>query len=186
MNTRRPESRGATPRLSEAKSRDPFCGRQKRGPSATLGATALCRRVFLASAAAVTIMPFAVHATPEALAAAIKEVTGDAPLREGKVTLDVPPLVENGNAVPLTVSVESPMTAGDHVKAIHVFNEKNPQPHVFNAWLSPANGRAVVATRIKLADTQKVVAVAETSKGEFWTVHADVIVTIAACIEGVT
>ena len=82
------------------------------------------------------------HATPEALAAAIKEVTGGAPLREGKVTLDIPPLVENGNAVPLTVKVDSPMTADDHVKAIHIFNEKNPQPHVFNAWLSPANGQA--------------------------------------------
>jgi sulfur-oxidizing protein SoxY len=144
------------------------------------------RRAFLAGTAAVTLVPLAASATPETLAAAIKEVTGDAPLREGKVKLDVPPLVENGNTVPLTVSVDSPMTTGDHVKAIHVFNEKNPQPHVFNAWLSPANGRAVVATRIKLADAQKVVAIAETSKGEFWTAHAEVIVTIAACIEDIT
>jgi len=126
------------------------------------------------------------QATPATMAAAIREAIGEAVVREGKVKLDLPPVVENGNAVPMTVTVESPMTAADHVKAIHVFNEKNPQPHVFNAWLSPANGRAVVATRIKLADTQKVVAVAETSKGEFWTVHADVIVTVAACIEGVT
>jgi len=88
--------------------------------------------------------------------------------------------------VPLTVSVDSPMSEQDHVKAIHIFNEKNPQPHVFNAWLSPANGQARVATRIKLADSQKVVAVAETSKGEFWSVHTDVIVTIAACIEDAT
>jgi sulfur-oxidizing protein SoxY len=148
------------------------------------------RRAFLAGAVAVTatvvIVPFGAHATPEALAAAIKEVIGDAPLREGKVTLDVPPLVENGNTVPLTVSVASPMTAVDHVKTIHVFNEKNPQPHVFSASLSPANGRAVIATRIKLADAQKVVAIAETSKGEFWTAHAEVIVTIAACIEDIT
>jgi sulfur-oxidizing protein SoxY len=144
----------------------------------------MLRRSFLAGA--VTVLPFAAQATPEALAAAIREVTGGAPLREGKVTLDVPPLVENGNTVPLTVSVASPMTTDDHVRAIHVFNEKNPQPHVFNAWLSPANGRARIATRIKLADAQKVVAVAETSKGEFWTAHADVIVTIAACIEDIT
>ena len=143
------------------------------------------RRTFL-TGVAVALLPFAARATPEALAAAIKEVTGDAPLREGKVTLDVPPLVENGNTVPLTVSVESPMTSDDYVKAIHVFNEKNPQPHIFNAWLSPTNGRAVVATRIKLADAQKVVAIAETSKGEFWAAHADVIVTIAACIEDIT
>jgi len=144
------------------------------------------RRTFLASAAVVALVPFAARATPAVLAAAVKEVTGDAPLREGKVTLDIPPLVENGNTVPLTVKVDSPMTADDHVKAIHVFNEKNPQPHVFNAWLSPANGRATIATRIKLADTQKVVAVAETSKGEFWTAHVDVIVTIAACLEEAT
>ena len=143
------------------------------------------RRTFL-TGVAVALLPFAARATPEALAAAIKEVTGDAPLREGKVTLDVPPLVENGNTVPLTVSVESPMTSDDYVKAIHVFNEKNPQPHVFNAWLSPTNGRAVVATRIKLADAQKVVAIAETSKGEFWTAQAEVIVTIAACVEDIT
>ena len=143
------------------------------------------RRTFL-TGVAVALLPFAARATPEALAAAIKEVTGDAPLREGKVTLDVPPLVENGNTVPLTVSVESPMTSDYYVKAIHVFNEKNPQPHVFHASLSPVNGRAVIATRIKLADAQKVVAVAETSKGEFWTAQAEVIVTIAACIEDIT
>ena len=144
----------------------------------------MLRRSFLAGA--VVVVPCAAHATPDALAAVIKEVTGGAPLQDGKVTLDIPPLVENGNAVPLTVKVDSPMTTDDHVKAIHVFNEKNPQPHVFNARLSPANGQARIATRIKLADSQKVVAIAETSKGEFWSAHADVIVTIAACIEDVT
>ena len=108
------------------------------------------------------------RATPEAMAAAIKKVVGDNAIREGRVTLDMPPLIENGNTVPLTVSVESPMTEADHVKAIHVFNEKNPQPHVFDAWLAPRNGKAMIGTRIKLGDTQKIVAIAETSKGEFW------------------
>jgi sulfur-oxidizing protein SoxY len=149
------------------------------------------RRAFLAGFAvvagsAVVAMPFAAEATPEAMAAAIKEVTGGAVLQSGKVKLDIPPLVENGNTVPLTVTVDSPMTLLDHVKAIHVFNEKNPQPHVLNAWLGPRNGKAVVGTRIKLADTQKIVAIAETSKGEFWSASADVIVTIAACIEDIT
>ncbi len=144
------------------------------------------RRHFIAGAALVTVVPFtAAHATPEMLAAAIKEVVGDAQIRPGRVKLDIPPLIENGNAVPLTVSVESPMTEADHVKAIHVFNEKNPQPYVFNAWLGPRNGKAVVGTRIKLADTQKVVAIAETGGGEFWSASADVIVTIAACVEDV-
>ena len=143
------------------------------------------RRVFIASLA-VAVLPIAAEATPETMAAAIKQVTGDAAVRPGKVTLDIPPLVENGNTVPLTVSVESPMTEADFVKAIHVFNEKNPQPHVFDAKLGPMNGKAEIATRIKLADAQKVVAVAETSGGEYFTASADVIVTIAACVEDIT
>src|ERR1051326_6962004 len=143
------------------------------------------RRAFIAGFA-VTVLPVAAAAAPETMAAAIKQVTGDAALRPGRVTLDIPPLVENGNTVPLTVSVESPMPEADFIKAIHVFNEKTPQPHVFDARLSPNNGKAVVSTRIKLADAQKVVAIAETSKGEFFSASADVIVTIAACIEDIT
>jgi sulfur-oxidizing protein SoxY len=156
----------------------------KRTPVMTAG---LDRRRFLAGVAIVTVLPFApARATPDAMAASIKQVVGDVAIREGRVTLDLPPLVENGNAVPLTVSVESPMTEADHVKAIHVFNEKNPQPHVFDARLGPRNGKAVIATRIKLADSQKIVAIAETSSGEFFSASVDVIVTLAACIEDVT
>ena len=80
----------------------------------------------------------------------------------------MPPLVENGNTVPMTVSVDSPMTAGDYVKSIHVFNEKNPQPNVGNFYLGPRAGRAQVSTRIRLADTQKVMAIAQMSDGSFW------------------
>ena len=123
------------------------------------------------------------RATPATMLAAIKKVVGEAPLRKGKVTIDVPPLVENGNTVPLTVAVESPMTATDYVKAIHVFNEKNPQPNVIGAHLGPRAGKARLSTRIKLADAQKIVAVAELSDGSFWSADADVIVTIAACVE---
>jgi len=144
------------------------------------------RRAFVAGSLLVTVLPFvSAEATPDAMTAAIKDVVGEAQIRPGRVTLDIPPLVENGNAVPVTIRVENPMTEADHVRAIHVFNEKNPQPHVFNAWLGPRNGKAVVATRIKLADAQKVVAIAETSRGEFWSASADVIVTIAACTEDV-
>jgi sulfur-oxidizing protein SoxY len=147
----------------------------------------LHRRVFVAGAAAITVLPLAsAQATPETMLAAIKEVTGDAAIRAGRVTLDLPPLVENGNAVPLTVSVDSPMTETDYVKAIHVFNEKNPQPHVFDVRLSPINGKAQISTRIKLADSQKVMALAETSKGEFFSASVEVIVTLAACIEDIT
>jgi sulfur-oxidizing protein SoxY len=146
------------------------------------------RRTFLelaggAAIAVVIIRPLA--ATPTMLNAAIRNVVGEAPVRTGKVTLDIPPLVENGNTVPMTVRVASPMTDQEYVKSIHVFNEKNPQPNVGNFYIGPAAGRAQVSTRIRLADTQKVVAIARLSDDSFWSVSADVIVTLAACTEEV-
>ena len=156
--------------------------------------TDMTRRGFLvqsgtatAGAALVTLIPLSPDsATSDEMAAAIKEVVGSAKLNPGKVTLDIPPLVENGNAVPMKVSVESPMTARDHVKAIHVFNERNPQPYVMNAYLGPRAGRASVSAHIKLRESQKLVAIAELSDGSFWTASANVIVTIAACVEDLT
>ena len=123
------------------------------------------------------------QATPVAMQAAIRRVLGEATARDGKVTLGVPPLVENGNTVPLEVSVESPMTADDYVKAIHVFNQKNPQPNVISVKLGSRAGRARITTRFRLADTQTVTAIAELSDGSFWSASADVIVTLAACVE---
>ncbi|HEX2891873.1 SoxY-related AACIE arm protein [Vineibacter terrae] len=148
------------------------------------------RRAFLVcstgSVAALMLDMAPAQATPESLGTAIKAVVGTAELRAGKVTLDLPPLVENGNTVPMTVSVDSPMTESDHVTAIHVFNEKNPQPHVMSATLGPRAGKAKVSMRIKLNDSQKIVAIAQTSAGAFWTASADVIVTLAACVEDPT
>ncbi|WP_375307606.1 SoxY-related AACIE arm protein [Bradyrhizobium sp. A11] len=129
----------------------------------------------------VTLRPL--QATPAMLNHAIHNIVGEAPIRTGRVKLDIPPLVENGNVVPMTVSVTSPMTADDHVKSIHVFNEKNPQPNIGNFYLGPSSGRAQVSTRIRLADTQKVVAIARLSDDTFWQVAADVVVTLAACTE---
>ena len=114
---------------------------------------------------------------------AIRKVIGESSVKKGKVKLDLPPLIENGNAVPLTVSVESPMTAADHVKAIHVFTEKNPQPNVVSFHLGPRAGRASVSTRIRLADTQNVIAIAQMSDGSFWSDEVEVVVTLAACLE---
>jgi sulfur-oxidizing protein SoxY len=131
----------------------------------------------------VTLRPL--EATPETLSAAIRNVVGEAPVRSGKVKLDIPPLVENGNTVPMTVSVASPMTADEFVKSIHVFNEKNPQPNIGNFHLGAAAGRAQVSTRIRLADSQKVVAIARLSDDSFWSVSADVVVTLAACTDEV-
>ena len=123
------------------------------------------------------------QATPAMLTTAIRNVVGEAQIRTGKVKLDIPPLVENGNTVPMTVSVTSPMTADDHVKSIHVFNEKNPQPNIGNFYLTPSSGRAQVSTRIRLADTQKVVAIARLSDDTFWQIAAEIVVTLAACTE---
>ncbi|HEY4859352.1 MAG TPA: SoxY-related AACIE arm protein [Xanthobacteraceae bacterium] len=124
-------------------------------------------------------------ATPAMMRAAIRKVIGEAPLRKGKVRLDLPPLIENGNAVPMTVSVDSPMTEADYVKAIHVFNEKNPQPNVLSIRLGPRAGKAAISSRIRLADSQTVTAIAEMSDGSFWSDEADVVVTLAACVEGI-
>ena len=123
------------------------------------------------------------QAMPATMKEAIAEVTGLAEIKRGRVKLDIPPLVENGNTVPCTVSVESPMTAEDHVKAIHVFSEKNPQPNVISVHLGPRAGRAVVSTRIRLADTQTVMAIAEMSDGSFWSDRLDVLITLGACLE---
>jgi sulfur-oxidizing protein SoxY len=135
------------------------------------------------AALALTLRP--AEATPAMLASAIRQVVGDAAVKTGKVKLDIPPLVENGNTVPMTVSVASPMAPEDHVKSIHVFNEKNPQPNIGNFYISPQAGRAQVTTRIRLADSQKVVAIAKLSDGSFWSASVDVVVTLAACTEEV-
>jgi len=123
------------------------------------------------------------QATPATMAAAIRQVVGEATVKPGKIKLDLPPLVENGNTVQFTVSVESPMTPTDHVKAIHVFNEKNPQPNVISVHLGPRAGRADFTSRMRLADSEKVVAIAELNDGSFWADTVEVVVTIAACVE---
>jgi sulfur-oxidizing protein SoxY len=123
-------------------------------------------------------------ATPASMQAAIRNVLGDVEIGKGKVSLDIAPLVENGNAVPIVVAVESPMTATNYVKAIHVFNEKNPQPNVLSIHLGPRAGKASISTRIRLADSQRVVALAQMSDGSVWSDEVNVIVTLAACVEG--
>jgi len=115
--------------------------------------------------------------------AAIDKVTGGAPVTKGRVKIDLPPLVDNGNTVALSVAVDSPMTEADHVKAIHIFSERNPEPVIMNFHLGPRSGRASVATRVRLADTQTLVAVAQMSDGTFWSGSAPTVVTIAACLE---
>jgi sulfur-oxidizing protein SoxY len=123
------------------------------------------------------------RATPAEMQEAIRRVVGSARINPGKVKLEVPPLTENGNAVSLAVTVESPMTEAQHVRAVHVFTEKNPQPNVVSFHLGPRAGRARVATRVRLADSQTVVAICELSDGSFWSDSAGIVVTLAACLE---
>lgn len=153
----------------------------------SLSETGATRRRVLAGGASLGFVALArlepAAATPASMQAAIRRMLGDASVHEGRVRLEVPPLVENGNTVPLEVSVDSPMTADDYVKAIHVFNEKNPQPNVISVKLGTRAGRARFTTRFRLADTQTVVAIAELSDGSFWSARVDVIVTLAACVE---
>ncbi len=113
----------------------------------------------------------------------IRRLVGTATLNKGKVKLDIPPLVENGHLVPLTVRVDSPMTEANHVKSIHVFTERNPLPEMATFRLGPRAGRAQVTTRVRLADTQNVVAIAQMSDGSYWSDNAFLIVTLAACLE---
>jgi sulfur-oxidizing protein SoxY len=144
------------------------------------------RRHVLAGAAgmviAVALRP--AQAAAGDLAVAVAAYTKGATIQAGKVKLDVAELVDNGNVVPITVTVDSPMTAADHVKSIAVFNEKNPQRDVARFTLGPRAGKADVTTRIRLATSQQLVAIAQMSDGSYWSHTVDVIVTLAACIEG--
>ena len=122
-------------------------------------------------------------ATPDELTATLKEVARGAEIKLGRVKLTMPELAENGNVVSTLIEVQSPMTVADHVKTIHVLAEKNPQVTLIRFHLGPRAGRARVAANVRLADTQRVLAVAEMSDGTFWSGEANVIVTLAACID---
>ena len=130
-----------------------------------------------------TIAPGADAGAAASLEAAVLAFTGGAPVKVGKVKLEIAPLVDNGNTVPLAVTVEHPMRPDQHVSAIAVFSERNPQHEVASFGLGPHNATARVATRIRLATSQKLVAVARLSDGSHWSGEVDVIVTLAACIE---
>ena len=128
-----------------------------------------------------TVRPAA--ATPEGMEAAIRKFAGGAAIGRGRVTLDIPVLVENGNSVPVVVAVDSPMTEADHVTAIALFNQRNPLPEIALFQLGPRSGKAWVSTRIRLGDSQTIAAVARMSDGSIWSASTELIVTLPACIE---
>jgi len=143
-----------------------------------LGATALS-----AAALAPLVMAKAASATPQAAAELLQKLVKGAP-RQGRVRLQAPDIADNGNSVALTVSVDSPMTEQDYVKAIHVVADGNPNPGVLSVKLGPENGRAEISVRIRLAGSERVIAVAEMADGSLWTASREVTVTVGGCGAG--
>lgn len=141
------------------------------------------RRVLLAAGAGAVLAALPAMAEGPETARAIKLFTGGAPVMPGKVRIDVAPLVENGNSVAIGFAVDHPMREGDFVRRLAVFNEKNPQPDVAIFDFSPFSGKAEIETRIRLATSQFLTAIAQLSDGSFWGTQIEVIVTIAACTE---
>lgn len=146
---------------------------------------AISRRRFLQSCCVAFVLPVlrpkSAFALPANLDSLIREVSGGELPRTGRVKLTLPPLAESGNSVPLKVQVESPMTAADYVKSIHIFSEKNPRPVIARFSLNARTGKAEISTRIRLAASQQVVAVAVMSDGSSWLGTAEVVVIAAAC-----
>lgn len=143
------------------------------------------RRDFLkmtgAGALVLTMTPFAAEATPEMVLEAMGKVIGDKNFKDGRVNITLPEIAENGAAVAMKVAVDGPMTADDHVKAIHMFSEGNPLPYIASYHLTPRNGKAAIALRIRLARSQKIVVAAETSKGVTYLARRAIKVTIGGC-----
>lgn len=147
----------------------------------------LTRRQVAGGLAGIVLMPFSTGsraAAGDQLSEALAKVTGEAQVTEGRMKLQLPALAENGFSVPLTVTVDSPMTPADYVKAIHILSEKNPVAEIVRFNLGPRSGRAKVSTSVRMADTQRVLAVAEMSDGSYWSAGADIVVTLSACIDG--
>jgi sulfur-oxidizing protein SoxY len=133
------------------------------------------------AALAAFLAPRMAVADEAGVAAAIKKLYGDKTFESGKLKLDVPEIAENGLVVPVNVEVESPMTEADHVKAVHVFADGNPFPDVVSYRFTPACGKAAASTRMRLAQTQNIICIAEMSDGKLYMAKSNVKVTIGGC-----
>ena len=142
------------------------------------------RRFMTGSGGAILIActPLLAHADQAGVTRARRELFGDRPVQEGRVTVKLPPIAENGHSVPMTVSVESPMTSEDYVRRIAVFSPRNPLSNVAQFQFTPRSGKAEVATRIRMSGTQSIQAVAEMSDGSLWSGSMETVVTLAACV----
>ena len=157
---------------------------------ATEPALAAARRAFLAGAGALAALPLlpapalAQASDAGAFEAVLRALLAGRTPRDAGVTIDMPTLSENGNSVDVAITVDSPMSAADHVRAIHLLAEKNPVPQVASFHLTPRAGRAAVATRIRVATTQSIVVLAETSTGALLRAEREVVVVLGACVDG--
>jgi sulfur-oxidizing protein SoxY len=132
-------------------------------------------------AAALVLLPSLALADAKMVADEIKKLFGDKPLKEGRIKLDLPSIAENGLVVPLSFEVESPMTDADYVKSVHFLAEGNPNPQVADFTFTPLVPKAAASIRIRLAQTQNIVALAEMSNGDVYTAKKEVKVTIGGC-----
>jgi sulfur-oxidizing protein SoxY len=135
----------------------------------------------LGAVGAATVMGLPAYADGAAVAAKIKGLTGGKSVGEGSIELDLPEIAENGNAVKVAFSVDSPMTADNYVKAVHVMADGNPTPEVASFNFTPAMGACSASTRMRLAKTQNIVVLAEMNDGSFKQAQATVKVTIGGC-----
>lgn len=135
----------------------------------------------LGGSAAISFMGLPVLADANAVSDKIKSLTGGASVAEGGITLDMPEIAENGNAVKVGFEIDSPMSDADHVKAVHVLADGNPTPEVASFMFSPANGTCGATTRMRLAKTQNIIVLAEMSDGSFKQAATTVKVTIGGC-----
>ncbi|GAB4347067.1 MAG: hypothetical protein Kow006_06380 [Gammaproteobacteria bacterium] len=158
--------------MSEKKTFDIRCGR--RGFLTLTGAG-------MVAAVAGSMFPGRTFAGPEEAAKWISKITGGAAAKQGNITIELPQIAENGNTVPVTVKVDHPMTEKSYIESIYLIAERNPAPEVADFHLSPANGAAEVSIRMRLAETQKVVAVAKTNDGKFFIADKEIKVTIGGC-----
>lgn len=145
----------------------------------------LNRRRFIAGSGGgllIAALPGIARADEAALLQARLGLFGKRSIQDGRVTVKLPPIAENGNSVPLSVKVDSPMTANDHVTRIAVLSPRNPLPDVAQFHLGPRAGKAEVATRIRLSGTQSIQAIAEMSDGSLWSGSMETVVTLAACV----
>lgn len=135
----------------------------------------------IAAILAAVIAPSMALADIAATEAELRRLFGDRSMDAGKITINLPPIAESGLVVPISVAVESPMTVDDYVKAVHLFADGNPSPPVASFYFTPANGKAVASSRMRLARSQSVIAIAEMSNGTLHMTRSQIKVTIGGC-----